>query len=87
MTAVTFDTLKYAEQLEASGVPTVQAKAGAQALAEALSGSELATEQDILRLELRLAETKAEIIRWVVGMGFFQTTLVIGVLAKASNLI
>jgi hypothetical protein len=39
MTAITFDTLKYAERLEAGGFPPQQAKAEAQALADVLSSS------------------------------------------------
>lgn len=51
MTAIAFDTLKYAERLEAGGVPPQQAKAEAQALAEVLSSSEVASARDIERLE------------------------------------
>jgi len=51
MTAITFDTLKYAERLEAGGFPPQQAKAEAQALADVLSSSEVASARDIERLE------------------------------------
>jgi hypothetical protein len=45
MSAVSFDTLKYAEALKAAGVPDAQAKGQAEALAEALrqGGREFAT--------------------------------------------
>jgi hypothetical protein len=58
MTAVTFDTLKYAEALKTAGVPEAQAEA--EALTEALrqGGQELATKAEIA--ELRMA-TRAEL--------------------------
>jgi hypothetical protein len=59
---------------------------------------ELATKQDLRELELRMeamfsqvdakiAETKAELIRWVVGAGFLQTALIVGVLLKVAHLV
>ena len=63
MTAVTFDTLKYAETLKSAGVPDAQAKAQAAALAEGLreGGQDLGTKAGIAELsELRMA-TKADI--------------------------
>ena len=38
-----------------------------------------ATKQD---LQLALAETKSELIRWVVGAGFLQTALITALLLK-----
>ena len=35
----------------------------------------------------RIAETKAELIRWVVGAGLLQTSLIVGVLMKIAHLI
>lgn len=73
MSAVPFDTLKYAEALKAAGVPDAQAKAQAQALAEALrqGGQGLATMSALaaLGLDLRreIAELKADLIKWNVG--------------------
>jgi hypothetical protein len=40
-----------------------------------------------LRLEAKIAETKANLTRWVVGAGVLQTTLIIGVLLKVARLI
>jgi len=51
MTAITFDTLKYAERLEAGGFSHQQAKAESQALADVLSSSGVASARDIERLE------------------------------------
>jgi hypothetical protein len=35
----------------------------------------------------RLAESNADLIRWIIGVGFLQTTLIIGVLLKITHLI
>ncbi|MDR2213344.1 MAG: CCDC90 family protein [Pseudomonadales bacterium] len=59
MTTVTFDTLKFANQLKAAGVSTQQAEAQASALADALDVNlrELATKSDLRELE---RSTKSE---------------------------
>lgn len=60
---VAFDTLKYAETLKAAGVPDPQAKAQAQALAEALKEgtAPLATQQDILLVKQDVLLVKQDI--------------------------
>jgi len=40
-----------------------------------------------LKLETKLAETKADLTRWVIGAGFLQTTIVVGVLLKVAKLV
>lgn len=35
----------------------------------------------------QIAETKADLTRWIIGAGFLQTTLIIGVLLKIAHLI
>ena len=69
MSAVPFDTLKYAEALKTAGVPDAQARAQAEALAEALrqGGQGLATKADIESLRREMAELKADLIKWNVG--------------------
>jgi hypothetical protein len=44
---------------------------------------------EILRAETKqaIAETRAELIRWVVGVGLLQSTLIIGVLLKVAHMI
>lgn len=66
MSAVPFDTLKYAEALKAAGVPDTQARAQAEALAEALrqGGQGFVTKAD---LKAELAELRADLIKWNVG--------------------
>ena len=34
-----------------------------------------------------IAESKADLTRWIIGAGFLQTTLIIGVLLKITHLI
>ncbi len=57
--------------------------------------TDLATKHDIRELELKIelvraelkrdmAETKAELIRWIVGAGFLQTALIAALLLKLS---
>lgn len=59
--AVAFDTLKFVEKLEAAGVPHAQAKATAEAFAEATS-QELATKADlaVVRTDLAIVKTDLE---------------------------
>jgi hypothetical protein len=35
----------------------------------------------------RISESKADLTRWIIGAGFLQTTLIIGVLLKIAHLI
>ena len=93
MTTLTFDTLAYVKTLRDAGVEEKQAEAQASALATVLksSATDLATKSDLdlLKAELKrdLSETKAELIRWVVGIGFLQSALIIGILAKVAKVI
>lgn len=83
MMAVPFDTLKFADRLQASGFTQEQAHGFAAALAEVAAGSEAVTRQDINGLATRadvqagLAETKAEILKWMVGAIGIQTVVII----------
>jgi len=49
--------------------------------------SELSVEAKIAETNTRIAETKADLTRWVIGVGFLQTTVIIGVLLKVAKLI
>jgi len=50
---------------------------------------DLATKRDLketeLRLELKIAETKADLIRWVVGLGLLQITIIAGLLFRLTG--
>ncbi|MGZ8247419.1 MAG: DUF1640 domain-containing protein, partial [Methylomagnum sp.] len=48
---------------------------------------ELRLQKEIRTVEVKIAETRADLIRWVVGVGLLQSTLIIGVLLKVAHLI
>jgi hypothetical protein len=52
--AVPFDTLKMAQRLAAAGFGSAQAAGAAEVLAEAITGSELATKSDLSALRGQL---------------------------------
>ena len=93
MTTITFDTLRFVTRLKDSGLSESQSLAITEAFKEAHGEAEVATRNDLRELELKLevrfkemdakmAETKAELIRWVVGAGFLQTALIAALLMK-----
>ena len=88
MATITFDTLKFANKLKSAGVLPEQAEAEAEALSEVfeINLKELPTQQDLKLLEASLkrdiAETKAELIRWVVAVGVLQITLISALIIK-----
>ncbi len=86
MSSVAFDTLKFAEKLESGGFTAQQAKAAAQAFAEA-SADQLATKTDlaIIATKSDLAETKAEILKWMFGTIGFQTIVILGAVLALSR--
>ncbi len=60
--------------------------------------SELANKHDVRELELKIelvraelkrdmAETKAELVRWIIGAGFLQTALITALLIKLNNVL
>jgi len=74
----TFDALGYSEALTGIGVSEKQAKLQAKALSEAFDSNDLATKSDIVRLEFKITELKADvkaqisemelrIIKWQIG--------------------
>jgi hypothetical protein len=62
MAAVPFDTLKLARRLESAGFPPKQAGDTAEALADAMSGAELATKADLVAIETKLT-AEIELLR------------------------
>jgi hypothetical protein len=81
MSSITFDTIKFSEKLIAAGVPEAQAKAEAAALSEVLEVhiKDLVTKE---HLDYKLAEIKADLIKWVVSLALAQTALLVGILFK-----
>lgn len=66
MATITFDTLKFVERLKAAGIPDAQAKAEAEALQGVLAetlDSQLATKNDLIKLERRMDSLDARIDR------------------------
>ena len=62
--AIQFDTLRYVEKLKSAGVPESQAKAGAEALAEALGESAsgtLARKDDVTSLKADVGDIKKDV--------------------------
>ena len=87
MTAIPFDTLKFVEHLERSGISHDHAKAEVEALGAALSETfgvkEYATKQDLTELELRIntklallevkiGYIKYDMVKWFAGMMLVQ---------------
>ncbi|MGH6847502.1 MAG: hypothetical protein ACREC0_08710 [Methylocella sp.] len=86
MNALLFDTLRLSRTLRDKGHFTPeQAEALAEALGEATQG-DLATKADLARLEAeleaRIAEAKADILKWVVGAIGFQTVVILAALVS-----
>ncbi len=86
MATITFDTHRFVQRLKESGMLEQQAEAITDAFREAHGEAEVATKRDVaeseLKLEVKLAEVKADLIRWVVGAGFLQTALIAALLLK-----
>ena len=90
MSAIAFDTLKFAKKLEAAGMATREAEALAEAqndaFGEMLNMSELATKKDLAlsdaALRKDLAEMKYDLLKWIIGLALAEFALLIGVLLK-----
>jgi len=79
MSTITFDTLKFAKTLEASGVPTAQAEAFAEAFREATSAELVTWDYLDARLETVKASieaAKTDIVKWVAGLLIAQAALI-----------
>jgi hypothetical protein len=69
MNAVPFDTLKFARRLEDAGLSAPAAAGASEALAEALTGAEIATKTDVsslhagVRGEIELLRHEMELLR------------------------
>ncbi|MFN3076043.1 MAG: hypothetical protein ABT940_04025 [Alphaproteobacteria bacterium] len=72
-TAVPFDTLALARKLrERAHFAPEDAEGTAEALAEAMTSTELVTRD---YLDARLSDVKADILKWVVGLLLAQTAV------------
>lgn len=85
--AVNFDTLAYANKLKQAGFSDKQAEAQSEALAE-IFDYQAATKKDlqdtetrlIAQFDVKMSEMKSDIIKWVVGLFFAQSALMISFL-------
>jgi hypothetical protein len=84
MLALAFDTLKLARKWESAGVAPKQAQemtaALSESLAELVTVGNLATKDDIAKLETKIEATKAEILKWMFGAIGTQTVVLLGAL-------
>lgn len=89
MSAITFDTLKFANRLKAAGVPDKQAEAEAEVLAEALEVNlkDLSTKADLLATKVELQqEMKMLEQRLIIKLGAI-IALAIGIVAALVKLL
>jgi len=86
VTTITFDTYTAIKRLKAAGFDELQAEALSDTIKEAQETqlADLATKGDIRQLELKLeakiAESKAETIKWMFGVATGQAMFIIAIL-------
>jgi len=90
MSVLAFDTYAFVKRLTAAGMPEAQAEALADEQRR-LIDDRLATKDDLERMEVAIrvqvantatkadiAETKADILKWMFGTMGFQTVVILG---------
>ena len=87
MTTMPFDTHAFYIELVESGLAEKTADALTKAVTkiELAKLEELATKRDLKELELKIAENKAELIRWLVGVGLLQITIIAGLMMRLTG--
>lgn len=97
MTALTFDTLAYVKTLRDAGVEEKQAEAQASALATVLKSSsgDVATKEDVSRLEgklearLNLLEERSEgrfrLLQWMLGFNLAISIALLWILIRTAT--
>lgn len=98
MSSVPFDTHAFYVELVESGLPEKTANAVTKAVTQIeqakledlatkrdLKELELSTKRDLAQIEAKIAESKAELIRWVVGVGILQITLIAALVLKMAD--
>lgn len=88
MAAIALDTHALVKQLKEAGFDERQAEAVTQVFKTTRDAFDLATKADLremeLRLEAKISDVKADIIKWMFGTIGFQTLVILGaVLALA----
>ncbi|HSA47759.1 MAG TPA: DUF1640 domain-containing protein [Candidatus Competibacteraceae bacterium] len=93
MTAITFDTLAYVKTLRDAGVEEKQAEAQASALASVLktSAGDLATKQDVDRLEARLnlmeerSDGRFKLLQWMLAFNLAISVALLWILIRTAT--
>ena len=93
MTTISFDTLAYIKMLREAGVEEKQAEAQAAALAGVLKSNvaDLATKQDVDRLEskLNLIEERSEgrfrLLQWMLGFNLAISIALLWILIRTAT--
>ncbi|MBS1225647.1 MAG: hypothetical protein H6R24_2325 [Proteobacteria bacterium] len=93
MTTISFDTLAYVKMLREAGVEEKQAEAQAAALAGVLKSNvaDLATKQDVDRLEskLNLIEERSEgrfrLLQWMLGFNLAISIALLWILIRTAT--
>jgi hypothetical protein len=82
MTAIPFDSHEFYSELVQSGLAEKTADALTKAVVkiEKAKLDELATKRDIKELEVKIAESKTELIKWIVGSGFALISVIFAML-------
>jgi len=93
MGAVAFDTLRLAQRLEAAGLPGKQAQEIAGALSDTIGDTVVTREyldlrlgEAAARLEGKIAEARAETLKWMFGAVGLQTLAILGGVAALLRL-
>jgi len=78
----TLDTHETVKSLTAAGFTNAQAEALTAAVKQAvdIDLSNMSTKTDIADVRREMAEMKAELVKWVVGVGFAQVATILAVL-------
>ncbi len=100
MATLTFDTHDFVKKLKGAGFSEEQAEVLTELQKTTVSNTleqarhdyeldDLATKRDLKQLELimrkDMAENKADLIRWVVGVGLLQITIIAGLLFRLTG--
>jgi hypothetical protein len=67
MTTITFDTLQFSKKLQSKGFKSEQADAISETLQDVINVAEVATKNDLNKLELQL-KAEMSVIKWMVGV-------------------
>jgi len=100
MSTLAFDTHEFVKKLKEAGFSEIQAETLTDLQKITVSNTleqakhdyhldDLATKRDLnegqLKLQKEIAETKADLVKWVVAVGLLQITIITGLLLRLSG--